>query len=467
MLKFPDNFWWGSASSGTQTEGSENKINKSVWDYWYETEPERFWNNIGPQKVCQTYSKYKEDADLMEKISLNSFRTSIQWSRLIKNFETTEVDQDAVDFYNNYIDALQAKGIEVVMNLYHFDMPMELQERYGGFESKKVVDMYVLFAKKAFELFGNKVKYWTTFNEPLVCVEGSYLYEFHYPYKKDMKLAVQVAFNMLLSHAKVVAVYKKMNLGGKIGVILNLTPVYACDEASPPTEADKESAKWVDIFFNRSFMDPLVAGFFTPRLVSLLKDNDLCPEASVEEKSLILNQRIDFLGLNYYVPRRVQERKNPVLKGEELMPQAFYELYNATHRRSNPYRSDDEIYPQAIYDMAMQVKKDYGNIKWYIAELGIAMNLEAEGEVGKDGIIDDSFRTAIFKEHLVQLHKAIEDGSNCFGVHQWTFIDNWSWLNSFKRRYGFYRLDLNTGKRIMKKNALFFKEMVKNNGFKK
>ena len=178
-------------------------------------------------------------------------------------------------------------------------------------------------------------------------------------------------------------------------------------------------------------------------------------------------QRIDFLGLNYYVPRRVQERKNPVLKGEELMPQAFYELYNATHRRSNPYRSDDEIYPQAIYDMAMQVKKDYGNIKWYIAELGIAMNLEAEGEVGKDGIIDDSFRTAIFKEHLVQLHKAIEDGSNCFGVHQWTFIDNWSWLNSFKRRYGFYRLDLNTGKRIMKKNALFFKEMVKNNGFKK
>jgi 6-phospho-beta-glucosidase len=178
-------------------------------------------------------------------------------------------------------------------------------------------------------------------------------------------------------------------------------------------------------------------------------------------------QRIDFLGLNYYVPRRVQERKNPVLKGEELMPQAFYELYNATHRRSNPYRSDDEIYPQAIYDMAMQVKKDYGNIKCYIAELGIAMNLEAEGEVGKDGIIDDSFRTAIFKEHLVQLHKAIEDGSNCFGVHQWTFIDNWSWLNSFKRRYGFYRLDLNTGKRIMKKNALFFKEMVKNNGFKK
>lgn len=465
MIKFPNKFWWGAAASGTQTEGSKNKINLSVWEHWFDTEPERFWNNIGPRTVCQTYSKYKEDAELMKKIGFNSFRTSIQWSRLIKNFETGEVDQDAVDFYNNYIDALQEKGIEVVINLYHFDMPLELQEKYGGFESKKVVDLFALFAKKAFELFGNKVKYWVTFNEPLVCVEGSYLYEFHYPYKKDMKLAVQVAFNMLLAHAKAVKVYKEMKQNGEIGVVLNLTPVYACDEASPPTKEDKEAAEWTDAFFNRSFMDPLVGGFFTPRLVNFLKENSLMPEVTEEEKNLILTQKIDFLGLNYYVPRRVQSRKSPVAKGEELMPQAFYELYSATHGRRNPYRSFDEIYPQAIYDMAMNVKKNYGNIKWYIAELGIAMDLESEGEPDINGLIDDSFRTEIFKEHLVQLHKAINEGSNCFGVHQWTFIDNWSWLNSFKRRYGFYRLDLKTGDRIMKKHALFFKDMVKNNGF--
>ncbi|MDR2007435.1 MAG: family 1 glycosylhydrolase, partial [Alphaproteobacteria bacterium] len=220
MLKFPNNFWWGAAASGVQTEGSKNKVNPSVWDYWYQTEPERFWNGISSAVVCDTYSKYQEDADLMQKIGMNSFRTSIQWSRLIKNFDTGEVDQDAVEFYNNYIDAMQAKGIEVVMNLYHFDMPLELYQKYGGFENKKVVDLFALFAKKAFELFGSRVKYWTTFNEPLVCVEGSYLYEFHYPYKKDMKLAVQVAFNMLLAHAKVVQLYKEMNLGGEIGVIL-------------------------------------------------------------------------------------------------------------------------------------------------------------------------------------------------------------------------------------------------------
>ncbi|MDR2008425.1 MAG: family 1 glycosylhydrolase, partial [Alphaproteobacteria bacterium] len=246
--------------------------------------------------------------------------------------------------------------------------------------------------------------------------------------------------------------------------ILNLTPTFARDESNA-TEEDKKAAQWADVFFNRSYLDPMVGGFFTPQLVEFLQKNDLCPMATEDEKKFILSQKIDFLGLNYYVPRRVVARTTPVATGEELMPQAFYEPYKAQHGRFNPYRSFDEVYPKAIYNMAMEVKKSYGNIKWYIAELGIAMNLEAEGEPQADGLIDDSFRTELFKEHLVELHKAITDGSNCFGVHQWTFIDNWSWLNSFKRRYGFYRLDLNTGNRIMKKHALFFKEMAKNNGF--
>ena len=92
------------------------------------------------------------------------------------------------------------------------------------------------------------------------------------------------------------------------------------------------------------------------------------------------------------------------------------------------------------------------------------MDLNSEGEP-VDGLIDDSFRTDLFKEHMVELHRAIADGSNCFGVYQWTFIDNWSWCNSFNRRYGFYRLDLETGDRILKKHALVFKDIVENNGF--
>lgn len=147
-IDFPQGFWWGAATSGIQSEGNTNQKNKSVWELWYEKNPERFEDNIGPQKVCDTYNKYKEDVKLMKDIKLNSLRTSIQWSRLIKDFETGEVCQDAVRFYNEYFDEMINNGIEPIINLYHFDMPAYLQEKYGGFESEKVIDLYVLYAKK-------------------------------------------------------------------------------------------------------------------------------------------------------------------------------------------------------------------------------------------------------------------------------------------------------------------------------
>ncbi|VFS82051.1 6-phospho-beta-glucosidase gmuD [Raoultella terrigena] len=93
------------------------------------------------------------------------------------------------------------------------------------------------------------------------------------------------------------------------------------------------------------------------------------------------------------------------------------------------------------------------------------MDLQSEGEPGEDGVIDDAFRINLMEEHLVELHRAIADGASCFGVHQWTFIDNWSWINAFKRRYGFWRLNLQTGERQIKRNALWFAELAAGNGF--
>ncbi|MGB2079796.1 MAG: family 1 glycosylhydrolase, partial [Vibrio sp.] len=146
-------------------------------------------------------------------------------------------------------------------------------------------------------------------------------------------------------------------------------------------------------------------------------------------------------------------------------PEFYFENYVNPQGRFNPYRDNNEILPTAIYDIAKNVQDNYGNIPWYLAEIGIAMDLESEGEPQDDGYIDDSFRTDLMKEHLIQLHRAMEEGSNCFGVHQWTFIDNWSWLNSFKRRYGLYRNDLSTGERIPKRHLKWFKHLSENNYF--
>lgn len=458
MKKFPQGFFWGAAASGPQTEGNTNKINKSIWDLWFEKSPERFYNNIGPNVVCDTYNRFREDVKLMKDINFNSFRTSIQWSRLIKDFYTGEVDEDAVRFYNEYIDEMIKNGIEPIINLYHFDMPAILQEELGGWESKKTTDLFVLFARKAFELFGDRVKYWTTFNEPIVPVEGGYLYDFHYPCKKDMKLAVQVAYNTILAHAKVVEEYRKQNQDGKIGVILNLTPTYTRDER----EEDKKAAHIADLFFNRSFLDPMVKGEFPVELKEILASHNMLPETTEEEKNLILTQKIDFLGVNYYVPRRVRAVEKTPEKFTQ--PEYYFEYHIKENGRFNPYRDGNEIHPEAIYDIAKNIQNNYNNIPWYIAEIGIAMSLDSE-KVLEDGRIDDSFRTNLMIEHFDQLHRAIEEGANCFGLHQWTFIDNWSWLNSFKRRYGFYRLELETGERKIKEHAKWFREVAKNNGY--
>lgn len=458
---FPKNFLWGAAASGIQTEGSTNKANASIWERWHEQSPQRFYLGIGSQLVTDTYNRYKEDVQLMKQVGFNSFRTSIQWSRLIKDYQTGEICPDAVEFYNNYFDEMIANGIEPMINLYHFDMPAELQEQFSGFESKEVVDLYVDYAITAFKLFGKKIKYWITFNEPIVPVEGGYLYDFHYPCKKDGKLAVQVGFNIILAHAKAVHAFKKLSLkDSQVGVILNLTPSYTRNDS----QQDKQATWYADLLFNRSFLDPLVKNNFPRALCRILKEQDLTPTYTQEELTTITSAKIDFLGVNYYVPRRVKARETEY-ELDYFTPEVYFENYINPEGRFNPYRDNNEILPRAIYDIATNVKENYGNIPWFLAEIGIAMDEESEGAPQKNGIIDDSFRTQLMKEHLVQLHKAIADGANCFGVHQWTFIDNWSWINSFKRRYGFYRLDLKTGNRIPKAHGLWFKELATTGSF--
>ena len=102
--KFPKGFWWGSATSGPQSEGRFNKIHDNVFDYWFDREPEIFFNKVGPNIASNFYNSYKEDLNMLKEIGLNSFRTSIQWTRLIKDFETGEPDEDGIRFYDEVID---------------------------------------------------------------------------------------------------------------------------------------------------------------------------------------------------------------------------------------------------------------------------------------------------------------------------------------------------------------------------
>ena len=459
--QFPAGFWWGSAASGPQTEGVFEGDGKgaSIWDYWYQQEPEKFFNGVGPEKTSQVYTRYQEDIQLMKETGHTTFRTSIQWSRLFPQGKG-EVNQKAVDFYNAYIDELIANGIEPFMNLYHFDMPMALQEK-GGWLNRETVDAYVAFAQPCFTLFGDRVKKWFTHNEPIVPVEGGYLYQFHYPNEINMKHAVQVGFHETLASAKAIKVYHEMNLGGEIGIILNLTPSYPRDENDPE---DVKAAQIADAFFNRSFLDPAVKGTFPEELVTIVKELDMVPAMEADDLQTIRENTIDLLGINYYQPRRIMKKESPIDEAKSPMPDDYFDNYDMPNKKMNPYRGW-EIYEKGIYDILTNTRENYGNIKCYISENGMGVEGE-ERFVNADGVIEDDYRIEFVSDHLKYVHQAIQEGSNCVGYHMWTCMDNWSWTNAYKNRYGFISVDLaNDAKRTVKKSGRWFKEVSDNNGF--
>ncbi len=456
--RFPDNFWWGTATSATQSEGRISGDGKgdNIWDYASHHFNERFFQGVTTDDTSTFYQHYREDIQRAKDIGLNSFRTSISWSRLIPDGDG-EVNQQAVAFYNAVIDELHAQGIEPFINLYHFDMPMALQEK-GGFENREVIDAFARYARICYQLFGDRVRYWFTFNEPLIPAEAGYLHPRHYPYVTDFRRAAQVLHHIVLAHCKAVAAWRELGLAGQIGIIMDVIPVYPRSD-SPE---DLQAAAMADLFYTRSINEPVLLGRYPEELVAILREHDQLPEYLAEDCALIANTRIDLLGINYYRPRRVKARETPLAETHGFVPEHFFEEYVMPGRRMNTSRGI-EIYPAALYDIAMVVKERYGNLPWFVSENGIGIQDEEQFMV--NGQVQDDYRIAFLKEHLGYLHQAMADGSNCQGYHMWTFIDCWSWQNAYKNRYGFYRLDLATQQRSLKKSGQWFATVIANNGF--
>lgn len=458
MLKFPENFLWGSSTSGPQSEGRIEGDGKgdSNWDYWYKIHPEKFHGGIGPEKTSTFYENYVTDIELLEKTGHNAFRTSIQWSRLIPN-GTGEINQKAVTFYRDMFQRITDKGIKLIINLYHFDLPYALQEK-GGWENKETVWAYEKYARACFELFGDIVDTWITFNEPIVPVEAGYLGEYHYPAKIDAKAAVQVAYNTQLASALAVKACHEINPAHRISIVLNLTPAYPRSE----NPADVKAARIAELFQAKSFLDPSVKGEYPKELVDILAKHDLLPDYTEEELKTIKENPVDFLGVNYYQPLRVAAPKYMAHPDSPFLPEYYYDHYVMPGRKMNPHRGW-EIYEKGIYDIAINLKKEYNNIEWILTENG--MGVEGEEKFREDDVIQDDYRIEFYKDHLTELHRAIEQGANCKGYLVWTFIDCWSWLNAYKNRYGLVELNLDTQERIIKKSGHWYRKLMLNNGF--
>ncbi len=450
-LNFPKDFWWGAATSGPQTEGRFKKPHANIFDYEFEISPEKYWHGIGPDTASNFYNDFKNDIALMKATGLNSVRTSIQWTRLIDDLEAVTLNQEGVQFYNNVIDEFIAQGIRPVINLHHFDVPVDLVHQYGSWESKHVVDLFVKFAEKCFELFSDRVTDWFTHNEPMVVVEGGYLYQFHYPNLIDGRKAVQVAYNLQLASSKVIAAFRRLNRNpdGKIGIILNLTPNYPASDS----KVDQAAAHFADLWQNRLFMDASVKGIFPAELVEILTRDGVLWDATPEELDIIRQNTIDYLGVNFYHPNRAQAPKySSDSLAVDWLPNKYFEAYDKRGVRMNVDKGW-EIYPRALYDIAKNIQENYGNIAWFVSENGMGVSREERYYDSETNQIKDDYRIQFIKEHLYYVHKAIAEGSNCFGYHLWTPIDCFSWRNSYRNRYGLISVDIRRQIKTLKKSA--------------
>lgn len=455
---FPKHFFWGTATSGPQSEGRIPTDGKgdNLWDHWFKDEPGRFFAGVGPTEASGFYTHYQEDIPLLKATGQTAFRTSIQWSRLFPKGRGP-INEQAVHFYRQVFTQIKAEGVHLIVNLYHFDLPYSLQEE-GGWVNPQIVADYVTYATTCFEKFGDLVDDWTTFNEPIVPIELGYLGKEHLPGVIDPKAAVRVGYHVQLASARAIQAYHRLKLAGKIGIILNLTPAYPKSEVL----ADRKAAHLADLFQSRCFLDPSVLGHYPEELVTILRDEGLLPPVTPMELADIAANPVDFLGVNYYQPLRVQAPLPTQKPQATWTPAVYYSPYHWPEAVMNPYRGW-EIYPQALYDIAINVRDHYHNIDWFVAENG--MGVEGEERFIEGGMIQDDYRISFIKDHLKALHHALQEGANCHGYMLWTFIDCWSWTNAYKNRYGLVSLDLATGKRRIKKSGYWFKQLSEQNGF--
>lgn len=465
-MKFPYDFLFGAASASYQVEGAWNEDGKGVsnWDVFSKIPGKTFEGTNGDVSVDH-YHRYKEDIKLMADMGLESYRFSVSWPRIIPDGDG-EINQKGLDFYNNLIDECLKYGIVPFVTLYHWDMPQVLEEA-GGWTNRRTVDGFVKYAEACFKSFGDRVKHWITFNEAVVFTTLGYLAGAHPPgIKNDPKKFFQATHNVFTAHAKAVKLYKGMRHFGEIGITHVFSPAFSVDEKEENIQAtyhaNQHGMNW--------FYDPVLKGHYPEYVVKQLDEMGWTPDWTEEELSILRESAIhnDFIGLNYYQPQRVM--KNDTSEEVERSRE------NSTGAPGNPsfdgvfktVMMDDKVYtkwgweiaPDAFLEGLRMLKREYGDIKIYITENGLG----DEDPIIENEIVDVP-RIKYIEEHLKALKRAIEENINVKGYYAWSVIDLLSWLNGYKKQYGFIYVDHKDNlNRKIKLSGYWYKKIIEERG---
>lgn len=405
-----DNFLWGVATSAFQLEGSPH-ADWTSWDEALSRNP----------NVTNHYSLYKADLALLKELGVNSYRFSLEWSR-IQPRENVWDDQ-AMAHYQEIIDILISNNIEPMLTLHHFTHPLWFIKRYPWHE-KESVEKFLLFAEKVVRTLRG-VRYWITFNEPYVLVLAGYFEGCTPPAIKDASLGVKALTNILKSHGKTYDIIHAGIADAKVSVAHNMAALTPWSRWNP---LDKLLARLARYFYNHSLVDAFYSG----------KLNVKFPFRKEIEIELPIKDKLDFFGVNYYT--RIHIRFNPLKKmGIEMR-----------HRDIDGYGLTDmgwEIHPRGLEKVLR-----------YASRLQVPLIITENGIATRDG----EKKIKFMKRHVDVIEKCIREGMDIRGYFYWSLIDNYEWLQGLDARFGLYKVDFETLERKPTNAAAYYSYLIRN-----
>ena len=492
MSRFPENFLWGGATSAAQIEGGRCEDGKGLshLDYVYYRGPKIPCNfmmkgdyarakaeedklNFPNRRGIDFYHHYKEDIALLAEMGFKSFRMSISWTRLFPTGLEDKPDPKGVEFYHNVFRELHKYGIEPLVTMIHYELPIIFVEKYDGWISPEVVPYCVKYFKFLIDEYKDEVKYWLTFNEinmvtAVPWLGGGILLDKYCtiprgfrPFAKmpeDMERAWNYTSHQALHHqfiasAMIVRYAHDTAPQCKIGNMFNLHHLYP----ETPSPADAYRAH-EETEYNMFFCDVMAKGYYPKWMLSYYKKHNIEIKWYDNYEEILANGKVDFISLSYYLSSIVTAD-----------PDRQERIGNFIRMLKNPYLETSDfgwqIDPTALR-ISLNELRDRFNLPIYIVENGLGA-FEKPDEEGK---IHDDYRISYLRSHIKAIGEAIEDGVDVIGYTPWGCIDLVSCsLVSMSKRYGFIYVDADdegngTYKRSRKDSFYWYKKVIASNG---
>lgn len=467
---FPQNFLFGAATAAYQIEGAafEDGRTASIWDAFSRV-PGAVINGDNGDVACDHYHRYRDDVALMKDLGLQTYRFSTSWSRVRP--DGGAVNPAGVDFYSRLVDELLDADILPWLTLYHWDMPQALQEK-GGWTDRDTVDRFLEYAGTMHDALGDRVKVWTTLNEPWCSSFLSYTGGEHAPGHTSVAEGLLASHHLLLAHGETVRELRGRDSSLNLGITLNHT---VADPADPSNPADVDAARRIDGQFNRWFLDPIYRGAYPADIVEDIRavDADAVArfEAAVHDGDLAtISQPIDTQGVNYYhgdlvagaAPAEAAVESVPDTERKVRSPYPSFEnIYNV--ERGLPRTAQNwEVQPEGLTRLLQRVWTEYAEpagTVLYMTENGAAYDDIAVVEDGETRV-HDADRTEFLRLHLGAVLDAAEAGVDVRGYFYWSLFDNYEWAWGYDKRFGIVRVDYDTQERTLKDSAREYARII-------